>query len=199
MDEEAGSVSVPDSAEQVAAERVYELEFVLTVEDLAQFGEHLATVGEFHLAQMQRVRRMILAAIAVAAALLALLERDVASTIIFSIPLVIVATVLWFAWPSRYRTLARKQALELARSETGTQLGARRYRVDGQGVSFSTPQSGGYVLWPAVTRITSDDSAVYLHVAQTSAHIIPRRAFDTLAEAADFQHKAEAWRHTAAA
>lgn len=174
--------------------RAFELDFELTNSDLVRLAEHMAQTGQFYREQMLRARRLLAAVFVVAALLFAVLERDPAATVIMTAALAVVGWLMWVTWPKRWRSVIRKQSeRQVAIENSAAVLGPKRYKVDADGISYSGVYSGGYALWPAIMLVTADDAAVYLHVSQASAHIVPLRAFGSAAEFASFVAQVEAW------
>ena len=173
----------------------FELAFEMTDEDFIGFIEHVSLTGEFYLMQMKRTRRLIVAVCIVFGLLWALMTRDAAAIAIMSFALTVAAVISWFTWPARWRATIRGQAVRQAGMENRrTLVGPKRYTIDAEGLRFSGLYSGGYAQWPAIMRVSSDDKAIYLHVAQASAHILPRRAFGSAEEFAELALRAEEWR-----
>lgn len=162
-------------------EPLLDVTFTATPDDFIAYAEHLATEGEFYRSQMRSTRGVVVAIVLVASLLLASIvtpDWDPFAMLTYFLVGCGVALILWFTWPRiwrrQLRTVTRRQA---AMENPLVISGVKRYIFDESGVRFSGQYSGGYVMWPAVMRITGDENALYLHVSQASAHIVPRRAF----------------------
>lgn len=168
------------------SEPLLDVTFEATADDFLAYAAHVAEQGEFYLSQMRSTRLRVVVIVAVISPLLAVVSTPDWSPIpmlVFALVGWIVAAILWFAWPSIWRRqLKAITQRQVAMENPLVLFGQKRYVFDADAVRFSGPHSGGYVTWPAIMSVTSDERGLYLHVSQGSAHIIPSRAFRSPSE-----------------
>jgi hypothetical protein len=77
------------------------------------------------------------------------------------------------------RWLSRGTILSLVGKERpeGGQLGRHAVELTAEGVIESTAVGESRTTWSGVHRVEKDDDYLYVYVAASSAHVIPRRAF----------------------
>lgn len=197
--EESGSAIVPEAASAPAGGEVYDLSYEALAEDFTGYVDHVALTGEFYLAQMQRTRRLVAMALAAAAIAFALLSWDLWLVLLMTVIFAAAGLIFWVTWPRRWRAEIRKNGQRQIEMENPLVVyGPKRYIIGPDAVRFSGLHTGGYVAWPAVMRVSHDERAIYLHVSQASAHILPRRAFATSEEFERLAAQAEAWRRASA-
>lgn len=163
------------------SEPLLDVTFEATPADFVAFAEHVANEGEFYRAQMRSTRGLVLAILLVASLLAALVLTPDGNPFTMLAILSVgcaVAVSMWFAWPGIWRRQLRRATHRQAGMENPLLIsGTKRYILDHTSVRYSGAYSGGYVTWPAVMRVTTGEQALYLHVSQASAHILPKRAF----------------------
>lgn len=85
----------------------------------------------------------------------------------------------WWAWPSRWETAMERNAEAVTTaSRPGTITGPRKVIVSDEGMRWSGPVSGSYMMWPGVLRVDTAHSGVYVFLSANQALIIPARAFE---------------------
>lgn len=184
-------------AEEIASgSPTVEVTFDLTPEDFLAWARRWAERSPVLREQMKRSRRSVVLLFALLGGvlgLLFLLDGDLAGFIVAVVMSWIAAAIFWFMWPSRFRAAVRKNADKQMALENPAVFGPKRYAFDAQGLRFSGVHGGGYAYWTMVTDVDSDENGVYIGVSAASAHIIPVRAFESPAHAADFAAQAGRW------
>jgi len=160
-----------------------ELSFDLTRDDLIAYFDHAISTNAFYQAQMRRTRVLVLAVWVILALMVVIISRDPFIIATMFIILGGFALFSWVTWPKRWHAQVRKQSeRQLAMEDPAVVYGPRRYEIDAESVRFFGPHSGGYVTWRALSRVSADERAIYLHLTQGQAHILPRSAFSGDAE-----------------
>jgi hypothetical protein len=63
-------------------------------------------------------------------------------------------------------------------------VGPRRLRISPEGIHVSGEYTRSFITWPTVWFIGATDEHIFLYIATTQAHIVPRQAF---ADRSDFE------------
>jgi hypothetical protein len=63
-------------------------------------------------------------------------------------------------------------------------VGPRRLRISPEGIHVSGQYTRSFITWPTVWFIGATDDHIFLYIATTQAHIVPRQAF---ADRSDFE------------
>ncbi len=98
------------------------------------------------------------------------------------------------------RRQTRRLILELLKGEKpgGGLLGWHRVSLGASGVTERTAVNESHTAWAGVHRIEQNQEYVFIYTTASAAHVIPKRAFGSPAEAESFYHLASASKVAAA-
>jgi hypothetical protein len=165
-----------------------DIEYEITAEDLFAFQWR----GAYRSPLLRRARLRIYVYLFLALLLLSLLPAIGAdgfrfARIDFVFLLVVFPLVALAAWLLDRRQ-TRRAIRELVKEEKQDrgQLGRHRIGLSGQGVHESTAVGESRSSWAGVDRVEQDPSYIFIYTAPHAAHVIPKRAFDSSADADRF-------------
>lgn len=98
---------------------------------------------------------------------------------------VIAPTVLFAAFYVRFYRQQVEQQVRHAYDAAGGLLGKKRLTLTPEGFEEAGPHSTTRQQWAGLHAVPETPTAIYLFVAPGAAHIVPKRAFEDAAAAAE--------------
>jgi hypothetical protein len=106
---------------------------------------------------------------------------------------------LIFGFPAYYRSSVKRNARRLYSGEGNKgALGNHIISIDEAGITEISDVGDSRTAWGGVERVEEDEGYIFLYTGSIQAHVIPKQAFLSAGEAADFLQLAKAYRLAAA-
>jgi hypothetical protein len=167
-----------------------QVQFTITLDDILAFNRYCVQ----HLPTYKRTYRTLLISVPVIFVLIALaLSINTYRPPWLAWIIAFVAVVAWpFIWPRRYqKTMDEFVMKTMQTGQNRSMLGVHTVTLSEQGLRATSEVSESSITWSGIERIEQDDQYIYLFVAATAAHIVPKRALVTMEQASDFYHTAQ--------
>lgn len=101
-------------------------------------------------------------------------------------------------YPMYYRRAIKRNAKKIyAAAQSQGILGEHTLTLATEGFATSCSANESRISWSGVERIDSDEQYIYIYTSPLQAHVIPKRAFSSAAEAVTFLQTAESLRANA--
>jgi hypothetical protein len=172
--------------------------FEVTMEDLDALNEDFIVLSPFARRAMRRYVWTPPIGWAIIAVILAIWRPS--SSTIASFVFFALISIIWVLVARRvWRRVLKKRMRAIYREGINrTVFGDHKVAISASGISHASETSDSRTAWAAVERITETPRHIFLYVGAGLAHIVPRRAFSSEADAQRFVAAARRFREAAA-